>query len=123
MDHGDRTMHVAPLYHAAQLTLVLFAGTALAMTHVVVPRFEPAEVADLIEAERISVFFGVPTMYQFLLRLPDFADRDFSAWRVGMFGAAPMPADSVRALAAAIAGSRALFLAVRWQTEAGPGGI
>ena len=90
---GDRTMHVAPLYHAAQLTLVLFAGTALAMTHVVVPRFEPAEVADLIEAERISVFFGVPTMYQFLLRLPDFADRDFSAWRVGMFGAAPMPAE------------------------------
>ena len=118
---GDRTMHVAPLYHAAQLTLVLFAGTALAMTHVVVPRFEPAEVADLIEAERISVFFGVPTMYQFLLRLPDFADRDFSAWRVGMFGAAPMPANSVRALAAALPGV-ALFQ-LCGQTEAGPGGI
>src|SRR6266852_5190629 len=99
---GDRTMHVAPLYHAAQLCLVLFAGTALAMTHVVVAKFEAAEVADLIEQERISVFFGVPTMYQFLLRLTDLTDRDLSAWRIGMSGAAPMPPDAVRALAAAL---------------------
>ena len=116
-----RSMHVAPLYHAAQLVLLLFAGTALAMTHVVVPRFEPAEVTDLIESERISVFFGVPTMFQFMLRLKDFADRDFSAWRIGFFGAAPMPADSVRALTAALPGVALYQLC--GQTEAGPGGI
>ena len=118
---GDRTMHVAPLYHAAQLVLLLFAGTALAMTHVVVPRFDAAEVADLIESERISVFFGVPTMFQFMLRLEDFADRDFSAWRIGFFGAAPMSADSVRALVAALPGVALYQLC--GQTEAGPGGI
>ena len=118
---GDRTLHVAPLYHAAQLTLVLFPGTALAMTHVVVPSFEPAEVADLIESERISVFLGVPTMYQFMLRLPDFADRQFSTWRIGIFGAAPMPADSARALAAAL--PRVALYQLCGQTEAGPGGI
>ena len=118
---GDRTMHVAPLYHSAQLTLVLFAGTMLAMTHVVVPAFDPAEVAALIERERISVFFGVPTMYQFMLRLPDFGERDFSAWRVGMFGAAPMPAEAVRALGAALPGVELYQLC--GQTEAGPGGI
>jgi acyl-CoA synthetase (AMP-forming)/AMP-acid ligase II len=118
---GDRTMHVAPLYHSAQLTLILFAGTMLAMTHVVVPAFDPAEVAALIERERVSVFFGVPTMYQFMLRLPDFAERDFSAWRVGMFGAAPMPAEAVRALSAALPGVELYQLC--GQTEAGPGGI
>ena len=118
---GDRTMHVAPLYHAAQLVLLLFAGTALAMTHVVVPRFDPAEVADLIESERISVFFGVPTMFQLMLRLKDFTDRDFSAWRIGFFGAAPMPANSVRALTAALPGVALYQLC--GQTEAGPGGI
>jgi acyl-CoA synthetase (AMP-forming)/AMP-acid ligase II len=118
---GDRTMHVAPLYHSAQLTLVLWAGTMLAMTHVVVPAFDPAEVAALIERERISVFFGVPTMYQFMLRLPDFTSRDFSAWRVGMFGAAPMPAEAVRALSAALPAVELYQLC--GQTEGGPGGI
>ncbi|MCO1656412.1 class I adenylate-forming enzyme family protein [Pseudonocardia humida] len=118
---GDRTLHVAPLYHAAQLSLILFAGTPLGMTHVVVPGFDPAAVADVMAAERITVFFGVPTMYQFLLRLPDLASRDLSAWRVGMFGAAPMPADAVRALVAALPEVELYQLC--GQTEAGPGGI
>ena len=118
---GDRTMHVAPLYHSAQLTLILFAGTMLAMTHIVVSAFDPAEVAGLIERERVTVFFGVPTMFQFMLRLPDFTTRDFSAWRVGMFGAAPMPAEAVRALSAALPGVELYQLC--GQTEAGPGGI
>ncbi len=118
---GDRTLHVAPLYHAAQLCLILFAGTALAMTHVIVAKFEPAPVADLMEAERISVFFGVPTMFQFLLRLPDLTDRDLSAWRIGMYGAAPMPPDSARALAKAL--PRVALYQLCGQTEAGPGGI
>jgi acyl-CoA synthetase (AMP-forming)/AMP-acid ligase II len=118
---GDRTLHVAPLYHAAQLVLVLFAGTALAMTHVVAARFDPAEVATLMERERVSLFFGVPTMYQFLLRLPDITDRDLSAWRVGMYGAAPMPPDSARALIKAF--PRVALFQLCGQTEAGPGGI
>ncbi|MEC3975757.1 class I adenylate-forming enzyme family protein [Amycolatopsis sp. H20-H5] len=118
---GDRTLHVAPLYHAAQLCLVLFAGTGLAMTHVVAPAFDPVVVADLMARERVSVFFGVPTMYQFLLRLPDFADRDLSAWRIGMFGAAPMPPDTARALAKTLPGVNLYQLC--GQTEAGPGGI
>jgi len=117
----DRTLHVAPLYHAAQLCLVLFPGTLLAMTHVIVPAFEPAAVADLMEAERISVFFGVPTMYQFLLRLPDLAARDLSAWRVGMFGAAPMPPDSARQLARTLPSVGLYQLC--GLTEAGPSGI
>jgi fatty-acyl-CoA synthase len=118
---GDRTLHVAPLYHAAQLCLVLFAGTGLAMTHVVVPEFVPATVAELLERERISVFFGVPTMYRFLLRLPDLRERDLSAWRIGMFGAAPMPPDTARELAATLPGVGLYQLC--GQTEAGPGGI
>ena len=115
---GDRTLHVAPLYHAAQLTLALFAGTALGMTHVVAPAFEPSTVADTLARERISVFFGVPTMYQFLLRLPDLAARDLSAWRVGMFGAAPMPAHTARELAATLPTVELYQLC--GQTEGGP---
>ncbi len=121
MREAERILHVAPLYHAAQLCAMLWPGTMLGATHVVLPAFEPAVVADALEAERITVFFGVPTMYQFLLRLPDFADRDLSALRIGLFGAAPMPASAVSALVQAM--PRADLYQLCGQTEAGPGGI
>ncbi|MCF7547622.1 class I adenylate-forming enzyme family protein [Pseudonocardia sp. WMMC193] len=118
---GDRTVHVAPLYHAAALCLVLFPGVAMAMTQVVAPAFDPAALLDVMERERITLFFGVPTMYRFLLRVPDLADRDLSAWRIGLFGAAPMAPDDVRALTAALPSVDLYQLC--GQTEAGPGGI
>lgn len=118
---GDRLLHVAPLYHAAELCLMLIPGTMIAAKHVLLPRFDPAEVARTLESERITIFFGVPTMFQFLLRLPDFATRDFSAWRTAVFGAAPMPESTVRQLITSLPGVR--FIQVCGQTEGGPGGI
>jgi acyl-CoA synthetase (AMP-forming)/AMP-acid ligase II len=121
MRDAERLLHVAPLYHAAQLCAMLWPGTIFGATHVVLPAFEPVVVADALAAERISVFFGVPTMYQFLLRLPDLAARDLTALRVGLFGAAPMPAATVKSLLEALPGVSLYQLC--GQTEAGPGGI
>jgi acyl-CoA synthetase (AMP-forming)/AMP-acid ligase II len=118
---ADRILHVAPLYHSVELTLALFPGTLLGMTHVIAPAFDPAATADLMERERINLFFGVPTMYQFLLRLPDLADRDLSAWRAAMFGAAPMPPDTVRQLTKVL--PRVGLYQLCGLTEAGPTGI
>jgi len=118
---GERILHVAPLYHSAELNLFIVAGTLLGATHVVHPGFDPAAVLDTLERERITAFFGVPTMYQFLLRQPGIADRDLSAWRVGTFGAAPMPPTAVELLIATLPGVR--FVQLCGQTEAGPGGI
>ena len=76
---ADRILHVAPLYHSAELNLFLMAGTMLACTHVILPAFDPASVLNTLEQEHISIFFGVPTMLQFLLRQPDFSQRNLSA--------------------------------------------
>jgi acyl-CoA synthetase (AMP-forming)/AMP-acid ligase II len=121
MRAGDRFLHVAPLYHAAELNIMLVPGTLLGAKHVVLPRFDPAAVLAAMEAERITMFFGVPTMFQFLLRSPDLAGRDLSAWRTGLFGAAPMPPSAVEALLAAL--PHVEFMQLCGQTEAGPGGI
>jgi len=118
---ADRVLHVAPLYHSAELCILLWTGTMLGMTHVVLPAFDPVLVADTMAAEKITLFFGVPTMFQFLLRVPGFAERDFSAWRVGMFGAAPMPAETAHTLVKTLPG--VLLYQLCGQTEAGPGGI
>ena len=50
-------------------------------------RFDPGKVLEALESERITMLFGVPTMFQFLLRQPDATRRDLSAWRTGLFGA------------------------------------
>lgn len=118
---ADRIIHVAPLYHSAELNLFLMAGTMLACTHVVLPAFDPSAVLNTLERERITLFFGVPTMFQFLLRQPDLPQRDLSALRVGMYGAAPIAPTTVQELAAALPHVKLYNLC--GLTEGGPGGI
>ena len=98
----DRQLHVAPMYHCAELVLMVLAGFSMGTTHVVLPAFEPRAVVDALERHRVTAFLGVPTMYQLLLTLPDLPDRDLSAWRLGFFGAAPMPPSAVEKLVATL---------------------
>lgn len=121
MQVGDRFLHVAPLYHAAELCIMLIPGTLIGAKHVVLAGFEPGAVLDALESERITMFFGVPTMFQFLLRHPELSGRDLSAWRTALFGAAPMPASAVEQLVEAI--PHVALMQLCGQTEAGPGGI
>ncbi|HYB47289.1 MAG TPA: AMP-binding protein, partial [Streptosporangiaceae bacterium] len=118
---GDRILHVAPMYHAAELAMLVCGGMLVGATHVVLPGFAPQAVLQALEQHRITVFFGVPTMYQLLLRDPSLPDRSLTAWRVGLFGAAPMPASAVRAAVAAL--PHVELIQACGQTEGGPGGI
>ena len=117
---GDTLLHVAPLYHSAELDLFLMGGTYMAATHVVLREFHPTKVLNTLASHRITAFFGVPTMYQFMLREPLLQQLDLSAWRVGMFGAAPMPPSTVTALAEAL--PHLVLYNLAGLTEMGPGG-
>ncbi len=121
MRDGDRVMHVAPMYHAADLAMMVIGGTHVGATHVILPGFAPDAVLDALERHRVTVFFGVPTMYQLMLRHPALDSRDLSAWRVGVFGAAPMPASAVEAALQAL--PHVQLIQACGQTEGGPGGI
>jgi acyl-CoA synthetase (AMP-forming)/AMP-acid ligase II len=118
---GDRLLLVAPLYHAAELCGQLIPGVIGGAKHVVLSGFDPTVVADTLEKERITMFFGVPTMFQFLLKVPGLAERDLSAWRTGLFGAAPMPPSAVEQLVTTL--PHVEFMQLCGQTEAGPGGL
>ncbi|MEP9361540.1 AMP-binding protein [Nocardioides sp. CN2-186] len=121
MRAGDRFLHVAPLYHAAELAIMLVPGTVIGVKHVVLPSFDPAAVLEVMERERVTMFFGVPTMFQLMMRVPGAADRDLSAWRTGLFGAAPMPAHAIEQMVGTWPG--VAFMQLCGQTEAGPSGI
>ena len=121
LHEGDRMLHVAPLYHSASLDMLLIGGMMYGATHVILPGFDAETVLETIERERSTFFFGVPTMYTFMLRTPSIATRDLSSLRVCMYGAAPMPATTAEALVAALPG--ASIIQACGQTEGGPGGI
>lgn len=117
---GDRYLHLTPMYHSGGTTF-MNVTTLLGGTHLLIPAFDPESVLDMIEQEKATWLFGVPTMYQFLLKLPDLARRDLNSWRIGVFGAAPMPASAVSDLLAAL--PHVDFFQQCGQTEAGPTGI
>jgi acyl-CoA synthetase (AMP-forming)/AMP-acid ligase II len=85
----------APFYH--------IAGTTAMMTNVwtgrkmvVMPQFEPKSWLELIQRERITHAFIVPTMMKHVLDDPAFATTDFSSLTNLAYGGAPMPIAVIR---------------------------
>lgn len=117
----DRIIHVAPLYHSAALNLLFFPGMMVAAHQVIHSTFDPESVLAAIEEHRISVFFGVPTMFAFLLRAPSLSTRDTSSLRIAFYGAAPMPGSVAERIFEAFPHTE--IIQACGQTEGGPGGI
>jgi acyl-CoA synthetase (AMP-forming)/AMP-acid ligase II len=85
----------APLYHIAGATnmmTTLWTGRKL----VIQPQFEPRGWLDLVERERVTHGFVVPTMMKQLLDQPDLAERDLSSLEVLSYGGAQMPFPVIR---------------------------
>jgi acyl-CoA synthetase (AMP-forming)/AMP-acid ligase II len=84
-----------PLYHIAGTTnmmTTLWTGRRL----VLMPQFEARGWLDLVERERITHAFVVPTMLKQLLDQPDLEQRDFSSLEILSYGGAAMPFPVIR---------------------------
>ena len=87
--HGDRFLHVCPMFHAAG-TANLFACTWVGAGQVVLPRFDAEAVLGAIERDRISHTALVPTMLAMLLSARDFSTADLSSLRNIQYAASPI---------------------------------
>jgi len=86
----DKTiLHAAMFYTAGWnvFTLPIFQSGG---ANILVQSFDADLILDLIQHEGVTVFFGVPTMFQMLLDAPGFADTDFSRVRFMVSGGAPL---------------------------------
>ena len=71
---------------------VIMNGTFMAgATLVFMERFDPASALALIEAHRVTVFDGVPTMYMLMLADPALVRTDLSSLRICAVGGRPCP--------------------------------
>src|SRR5262249_20636927 len=91
---ADRVCVPVPLYHCFGMVM----GVLACMTRgacLVLPgeRFDPAAVLGVVETERCTSLYGVPTMFIAELGVEDFASFDLSSLRTGIMGGAPCPLD------------------------------
>ncbi len=90
---GDVVFGGLPLFHSfgqtGALNTSILAGACLTL----LPRFDGAEALRIVQADRVTVFMGVPTMYIALLATPQRDSYDTSSVRLGVSGGASLPVD------------------------------
>ncbi|MAM88259.1 long-chain-fatty-acid--CoA ligase [Allohahella sp. A8] len=96
----DRQLITLPLFHTFGQTVQMCGSLLNGNTMVLVPRFDPKVVVELMIAEKITVFCGVPTMYWALLNgvdiSPDQVDKIRSHLRLCGSGGSSLPLEVLK---------------------------
>jgi fatty-acyl-CoA synthase len=78
----------SPMFHIAAGHTMFFSPIFIGATVVILPSFSLPEFFQLIEREKISAFFAVPTMFVRMVEHPNFKDYDLSSVRLLFTGGA-----------------------------------
>jgi fatty-acyl-CoA synthase len=94
----DAVLPVVPMFHANAWGMP-YAATLVGAKHVYPGRFgaDPASLADLIEAERVTFSAGVPTVWIGLLQYLEATPRDLSSIRMITGGGSAVPVSLIEA--------------------------
>ena len=93
----DKLLGALPLFHSFGQTCTLNAAVHAQAMISMIPRFDPEKALEIIERDGITLFQGVPTMYNAMLHAPNKDDVDTSTLRVCMSGGSAMPEEVMRA--------------------------
>ena len=93
---GDVYLQVNPYFHMFGLKAGILASVAAGATMLPEPVFDAGRALARVEAERVTVLPGAPTIYGALLDHPDRDRHDLSSLRVAVTGAADIPVELIR---------------------------
>jgi fatty-acyl-CoA synthase len=109
----------APLFHVAALNMVSLPMIMKGGTVVLTGGFDSDVVLELIARHRVTVMFGVPSMFNAMAQVPAFASADLSSLRRLLCGGAPVPLSTIRTYL----DRDILFLQGYGMTETSPGAL
>jgi long-chain acyl-CoA synthetase len=89
---GERILCTMPLFHVYAVAMCLHNAVYCGGTLVIVPRFAPELVLDLLVREQVTAFAGSPTVFTALLAHGAFVTAKFPHLRVSYSGSAALPA-------------------------------
>ena len=87
----DSALAILPIFHGFGLGVCVNAIFLGGGKSILVPSFTPDQVADLIQAKKPTLIFGVPTLYEALNRNPKFQKTDLSFLKAAFCGADTLP--------------------------------
>ncbi len=93
----DVVLHVAPMFHSAELVLAGYALHGAAQAYL--PRFTPQAFVAAVHKHQVTVTLLVPTMLVMLLRSGLLNPGELGSLRCVIYGASPLPSEMI-ALAA-----------------------
>jgi long-chain acyl-CoA synthetase len=93
----DVLLGALPLFHSFGQTCCMNAAVAAGATMTMVPRFDPEKALEVIQRDGVTIFQGVPTMYNAMLHCGSADDADCSSLRISVSGGSAMPAELMRA--------------------------
>jgi fatty-acyl-CoA synthase len=117
LSEDDIGLSMFPMFHMGGWALPLgfwYDGS----TVIIMERADPRAMLEAVQRERVTYLYAVPTVYNFMLDLPDFARFDLSSLRVLAGGTSVMTDAQVRRITEGF-NNRNLFI-VYGSTEAGP---
>jgi acyl-CoA synthetase (AMP-forming)/AMP-acid ligase II len=87
--NGDVMLHAASLAHGSGTKVLPFYLKGAA--NVLMPKFTPAEFCRLVERERVTATWLVPTAISMLLDAPERTAHDLRSLKTIIYAGAPMP--------------------------------
>jgi long-chain acyl-CoA synthetase len=114
---GERILCAMPLFHSYAVAMCLHNAANCGGALVILPRFTPEALFDLMVKERITILAGSPTIFTALIKNERFSAAHFASLRMSYSGAAPLPEGLLRRWEEA---TRAPVLEGYGQSESGP---
>ncbi|GAA5159607.1 long-chain-fatty-acid--CoA ligase [Ornithinimicrobium tianjinense] len=98
LDETDVVMGCLPLFHVFGMTCGMNTAFTTGAALTLIPRFDPAKALEVIQRDQVTVFEGVPTMYNALLAAAAQAEQtpDLSSLRLAVSGGASLPLEVMR---------------------------
>jgi long-chain acyl-CoA synthetase len=88
----DIVLCALPLFHSYALNSCMIQVMMAGAGQVILERFTPDGILQAIQEHRITVFPGVPTMFNYLVNFPDRAKYDLTSLRIAKSAGAVLPA-------------------------------
>ena len=85
----SRPIHTTPLYTNGTWMMMLPA-IALGMTQIIMPHFDPRLFLELVQKEKATHTFMVPTQFIMIMATPGFEQYDVSSMEIMLAAAAPL---------------------------------
>ena len=96
IDENEVLLGALPLFHSFGQTCTMNCAVGAGAMVTMLPRFDPEKALEIIERDKVTIFQGVPTMYNAMLYANRADSADVSTLTRCMSGGAAIPVELIR---------------------------